>query len=150
MPKGGGGGQKRGGGKKPKGKGRGKGGKGQWTISQSGSTPTAAAANAEVSGDDPPHPPLMKVHKPDIGGNGSEQSGSRRVVSRCGDAGVQNENYDNGVSADDALPGLADDTDDEVPSQLKTDKETIRNHVSLSLKISRDFQHFMFKTSFTL
>ena len=73
----------------------------------------------------------MKVHRPDIGGNGSEQSGSRRVVSRCGDAGVQNENYDNGVSADDALPDLADASDDEVLSQLKTNnKETILKHVS--------------------
>ena len=72
----------------------------------------------------------MKVHKPDIGGDGSEQSGSRRVVSRCGDAGVQNVNYDNGVSADDALLDLADASDDEVRSPIKERKDTIRTHVS--------------------
>ena len=108
----------------------------------------------------------MKVHKPDIGGNGSKQSGSLavdamrskrrgnhpsrcRVVSKFGGAVVQNEIFDDGAS--EALPQLMSDaSDDEVPFSNKRMKDTIRNHVSKVSRSVSTFKTFMFKTSLSL
>jgi hypothetical protein len=72
----------------------------------------------------------MKAHKPDIGGSGSQESGSLavdavrskrrgnhpgrcRVVKVRGDREVLKEIFDDGVSEDDALPELDEPSDDD-------------------------------------
>ena len=78
----------------------------------------------------------MKAHKPDIGGNGSQQLRSTADASpgldRSGDAvggtDMQNENLGIAID-DDTMPDLVGDSDNDVPSnKVRQEEIKVRCH----------------------